>query len=267
MSIDVEDFETEVIARSYEQPIVVDFWAEWCGPCRTLGPVLERLEGEGGDWTLAKVNVDEHQAIANEYGVRGIPAVKLFVGGEVVGEFTGALPESQVANWLDAHLPNEQKQALAGALALLQEGRRDEALSALEALVQEPNAPREARIFLAQVSVLSDPARALGLVEGVGASDEHADLAQDVRVLGRWMTLGEEDLEPHSVRDRYLQARVALAAGDFRAAIEQLIACIATSKAYDEGGARKACIAVFNLLGRDHELVQEFRRSFQSALN
>ena len=99
-------FETEVLDKSHEKPVVVDFWAPWCGPCRVLGPTVEKLaRASGGAWRLVKINTDRYPELGQRYGVRGIPAVKMFQGGAVVAEFTGALPESQVRAWLAEHLP------------------------------------------------------------------------------------------------------------------------------------------------------------------
>ncbi|HMB89272.1 MAG TPA: thioredoxin [Rhodothermales bacterium] len=99
-------FQKEVLDKSHEKPVLVDFWAPWCGPCRILGPTLEKLVKESkGTWRLVKVNSDKHPGLSQRYGIRGIPAVKLFVDGEVRDEFVGALPEHAVRKWLDHALP------------------------------------------------------------------------------------------------------------------------------------------------------------------
>ncbi len=101
-----DKFQTEVLDKSHDKPVLVDFWAPWCGPCRVLGPTLDTLAREsGGDWRLVKINTDAHPDLSQRFGIRGIPAVKLFVDGAVAAEFTGALPEAEVRRWLGTHLP------------------------------------------------------------------------------------------------------------------------------------------------------------------
>jgi len=145
------DFQKDVIEASKNTPIVVDFWAEWCGPCKMLTPVLEKLAGEANDtWKLVKVNTEEHQQLSVEYGISGIPAVKMFSDGKVIADFVGALPEAQVRSWLDENIPTEFRKLLEEAKQVLSDGDKTKAQNLFEQVVKTDANNFEARILLAE---------------------------------------------------------------------------------------------------------------------
>ena len=267
---DVSDFEKDVLQKSHETPVVVDFWAPWCGPCRVLGPVLERLADAAGEaWTLAKVNTDEQPEPSMRYGIRGIPAVKLFVNGEVVSEFTGALPEPAVRRWLDEALPNANKERLAAAQDALQKGDRAQAQTLLEDVLREEPNHAEAQILLAQTLAFDDPEQALALVEKAGFARPALEQTKEaIQTLARLVELSgrPEALPDGPGRDTYLAASDALKQHDFDAALERFIDVLRTDRYYDDDGARKACIALFTLLGPQHPATRKHRRTFDMAL-
>lgn len=269
-TFDVKEFEKEVIQRSRQQPVLVDFWAPWCGPCRTLGPLLEKLANEPSTgWRLAKVNVDEHQAAAQRYGVRGIPAVKLFVDGTVVDEFTGALPEHAIRKWLDEALPSRARKLLDEAEALMEKGDHESAEPLVrEALEDEPN-DAKAQLLLARLIVFTDPDRAEEVVERAGfAGPPYAQIGESVRTVARLLRLHASDdaLPEGDEMPLYQEAVEALAQRDFDRALTQFISVIQRNRSYDDDGARKACVALFTLLGAQHPSVTAHRRSFDMSL-
>src|SRR5690625_7377564 len=143
---------------------MVDFWAPWCGPCRALGPVLEKLATEEDvGWSLVKVNTDQHPEISQRFGIRGIPAVKMFVGGEVVDEFTGALPEYAVRQWLEKAIPSEATRKVDEAARMIDSGDESAAGALLEGLLKEAVADPQAKVLLARVLAFEDPDRAASL--------------------------------------------------------------------------------------------------------
>jgi putative thioredoxin len=269
MDYEVTDFQKEVIERSHEVPVVADFWAEWCAPCRILGPVLKKLaEESGGRWVLAKVNTEVHKEPTDRYRVRSIPNVKLFVNGNVAAEFVGALPEPLVRRWLAKVLPSRFEKTVALAEQLLREEKIDAARNLLSDVVQQEPSDHKARILLAQTYQKSEPERAEELVRPIEEDSQFYEMAEAIRTMADLFRkkanpalLPEADVKP-----RYISAIEKLNRNDFEGALEEFIGVIREDRYYDNDGARKACIAIFKLLGDEHELTQKYRREFSSAL-
>lgn len=269
MGHEITDFQDDVLDASTDQPILVDFWAPWCGPCRQLSPVLESLAESSDDWALAKVNVDDHQEAAQAYGVRGIPAVKLFVDGESVAEFTGAKPEHTVKKWLEENLPSEEKNRIEEARAALEESNYEEAEQLLWPVLEDDPDHAEAQVLMARALAFKDPTRAEALANAADVADPTLRQTRDgVQTITRLLTLAEDpsDLPEGDVKDTYLDAVRALADQDFDTALDHFIDVVRTNRDYDDDGARKACVALFTLLGEEHPATQAHRRTFDMAL-
>jgi putative thioredoxin len=269
MSYEVDDFQQDVLETSEDTPVVVDFWAPWCGPCRQLSPVLESLAEAQDDWTLVKVNVDDHGEAAQAYGVRGIPAVKLFVDGEVTAEFTGAKPEHAIRQWLEENLPSEEKTRIEEATAALEDGNHEEAEHLLWPVLEDQPEHDEAQVLMARALAFKDPVRAQALAEAADVADPTLRQVRDaVQTLARLLELAEDPsaLPEGDGRADYVAGIEALADQDFDAALDHFIDVLRTNRDYDDDGARKACVALFTLLGEGHPTTQEHRRTFDMAL-
>ena len=243
------DFEQQVLERSRQLPVVVDFWAEWCGPCRTLGPALEQAVAKRDGVELVKVDVDANPDLAARYRVQGIPAVKAFRDGAPAEEFTGALPPAEIERFLDALVPSEAEQLAAEGAEM---GDEDSLRRALEL---DPHQPAAAAALARLLLGRGDTREALEVADPLAETDFAASgLAARAR-----LALGENPPE---------DAFAAWDAGDHRRALELL------QDALSEAGEderrdllRRVMVALFTELGPDDPLAQEHRRRLSAALN
>ncbi|MBX7151426.1 thioredoxin [bacterium] len=265
MPFEINDFHKEVIEASLQIPVLVDFWAEWCGPCRVIGPVLERLAGESdGKWKLVKLNVEQHQDVAAQFGIQSIPAVKLFDKGRVINEFVGALPEPMIRQWLKDNLPSEEKTLLQHASRLLEEGNHDQAKTVLETLATA-RIP-EAQILLAKLLVFDEPERAAEIIKDCDENAPMYDVVQNIRFITSLLMTEISTFPESSIKEGLIRGLNALRKKDFEAALEVLVQTIIIDKTYFNEAARKACIGIFQFLGDDHPITLAWRPRFGMAL-
>jgi putative thioredoxin len=265
------DFQKDVLEASKTAPVVVDFWAEWCAPCRMLGPVLEKLADEAnGVWKLVKLNTEEHPELAMQFGIRSIPAVKMFSEGRVVAEFIGALPETQVREWLDENLPSLSKKLLEQARTALAAGNKLQARELLEKLLKEDTSNLEAKILLAEILFAEDPAQAGQLVDGAPVEHPLYNRADAIKTLTRLINEFDNkvptDGGESAAWNAYLKGIQGLRQQDYEAALQNWIEAITIHRDIDDDGPRRACVALFTWLGQEHELTKKYHRAFTSAL-
>jgi len=279
IAVTAESFQRVVVEGSHERLVLVDFWADWCAPCRMLMPVLASLaDAYGGKLLVAKVNTEEEQTLAVEYGIRSLPTVQLFKDGRPIDQFMGALPEPQVREFLECHLPRESDRLLAQAQGLLNAGDRAGA-ARLIGQAREAD-PENVRVRLVEAGIeaaagnirqaqaildalpreLADDPEVARLQGQVSFAALQADSPPEATLVSRLKA------DPKDSDARHRLAAHLVVRGDFEGALEQLLELMKRDRAFADDAGRKGMLMIFAMLGGQGDLVTHYRGRMLNAL-
>jgi putative thioredoxin len=278
IEVTADNFDQVVLEGSQQQPVLVDFWADWCGPCKALMPILAKLAEEyRGKFILAKVNSDENQALAQQYGIRSLPTVKLFKHGAAVDEFMGALPEGQVREFLDQHIERESDAICNAALAAEAAGDPDKALELLKTANEvDPGRPQIVAALARLLMQKGEADTAEALLNALPTADQES---REIAALLAQLEFSREggieesaeslqsqlEASPDNLELRYRLALRLLADKQYEAAMQHLLAIMQKDRSFGDDAARKTLLKAFDMLG-DDPLVAIYRRKMFNFL-
>lgn len=278
--VTAENFVAVVLEGSRTIPVLVDFWAPWCGPCKTLTPILTRLAEEyRGKFMLAKINTEEQQELAARFGIRSIPTVRLFKNGQPVDEFMGALPEAELRTFLDRHIPRESDRMVAQANQLARQGDLEGALRLMEEA--KNGDPDNARVLIAYArlqAILGNTGEAERMLAELSPEElenpEVAGLKAQLlfdRIAQATPAAGELQQRlasnPNDSEARYQLAARHVTEGEYEPALELLLELLLKDRNYGDGAARKGMLAIFEILGGNDPLINRYRNRMFNALH
>ncbi len=275
-----ENFAELVLQNSHQVPVLVDFWADWCGPCHMLMPILAKLIDEyAGEFILVKVNSDEQQALASQFGVRSLPTVKVFKNGEIVDEFMGVQSESVIREMLERHIERESDRILLDVRAALEEGDTEKA-AALANKAADLD-PSNAQVKIEQAKILmvnGEPERAEIILDDLKGDQRELPKVKALKArlaFARIASQGPErakleemvTIDPDNLRARYQLSASRIASGDFEGALSELLEILKRDRTFDNDAGRKGLLTVFEILGGSGELVTRYRTLMSNALH
>ncbi|BBU28302.1 co-chaperone YbbN [Burkholderia sp. THE68] len=282
MDTTLATFENDVINASMLAPVLVDFWAPWCGPCKTLGPMLERLEAEAaGKWKLVKVNVDENQELAAHFQVRSIPHVIAFADGRPIDQFIGVLPEGELRAFLDRLVPDGAEAERSAAHSAWAAGDRKKAIDTIKAALALDPGYDDARLDLIEWLIaerriddakeedkLLSPKTTQGIDARYNALKTELDAADAAADLPPADALIDAvNANPDDLDARFALANRLIAGRDYAGALENLLAIVVRDRAFMDDVGRKTMLSVFELAANQPDLVSQWRRKLSAAIN
>lgn len=279
-NVSVENFQALVLENSFKQPVLVDFWADWCQPCQTLMPMLARLADEyAGKFHLAKVDTEQQQQLAAHFQIKSLPTMKLFVNGQQVDERMGALPEGEIRSFLDKYITSETDEIMTAARMASHEGRTEEALELMnQALAKDPQ-NADLKIDVAQlVMSQGDSEGALALLDSLDEEGRKKDpaikLRAEIEMADRLQDLPPIDeieqklaANPDDLKALLDKANHLTAQGEHEDAMQCLLRVMTLDRLFEDDAGRNGLLALFELLGGEHPAVQKYRRKMFTLLH
>lgn len=280
VNITAQNFAQVVLETSREKPVLVDFWADWCSPCRILMPVLAKLADEyQGAFLLAKVDTEQERELAAQFGIRSLPTVQLFRDGQPVDQFMGAIPESEIRRFLEPHLPQPSDDLLEQAQQLLRQGDGDGAERLVEqALAEDPDNPRTQLAYARVSAAVGRFEQAEQALERLPAEQQGEPETKALRAQILFDRTVEQAPPESELRQRltsgkgnsetlYQLAAQRVMEGDYPTALELLLQLMQKDRAFGDDAARKGLLAVFDILGGSGELVNRYRNRMFNLLH
>lgn len=272
-NVQTSEFIEKVVNASLERPVLVDFWAAWCGPCKTLGPLLDKVvTSYGGAVALAKVNVDENRELAAQLGIRSIPTVKIFLNGDIADEFVGMIAEPELRSIIESLSMDDTEKLLANAKELIEQERYEEAEATYVSILKAQPDNSAVRIALARLKLLkNEDGTAQKLLNEIPDTDPRYEEAQSLLGMFEFLRICEEngglkkwreevEKNPDDLEARYILGCCFAVDNSLREAFEMFLSIVRKDRDFGDGKARKAMLTLFTMTGPQNELTEEYRK-------